>query len=134
MSSTFYDADTAPEPSEWLQIPEQERARLVKNYHVSVNARPSSMTRHCAMHVVIEDMLAKGFAPGKRAIVRFVSAGATRHEAVHALGRVWARFNRELWDGPSPEQLSTYQARMVQAINGLCVDDAGAVKGTRVDG
>ena len=117
--STHYNPDSAPDAREWLALPELERIRLAQNYHVSARIKVPSMKAHAAAHVAVENQIASGYGPSKRAVSRLLSEGLSRHEAVHAIGSVVAQFIYELNKTQAPEQQSSFQSRMGEAIEAL---------------
>lgn len=119
MAHTQYDPDVAPDARKWLALPEVERIRLAQNFHVAARIKVQSMKAHAAMHAAIENQIASGFGPSKRAIARLQSEGLSRHEAVHAIGSVVASFIYELGHGQNDEQRASFQSRMGSAIEDL---------------
>lgn len=119
MASTYYDPNVELDPQAWLALSELERIRLVQSHHVSTRVRVPNMKAHAAMHAAVENQIATGYGPSKRAIARLQSEGLTRHEAVHAVASVVAQFIYELNTGQTAEQQSSFQSRMGQAIEGL---------------
>jgi hypothetical protein len=67
----------------------------------------------------VENQVASGYGPSRKAIARLVSEGLSRHEAVHAIGSVVAQFIYELNKGQTPEQQVSFQSRMGEAISQL---------------
>ncbi|MDC6170493.1 DUF1841 family protein [Paucibacter sp. XJ19-41] len=119
MARTFYNPDETPDPGTWLAMPEVDRIRLVLNQHISARAKVPGMKLHAAMHVVVENQIASGYGPSKRAVARLQSEGLSRHDAIHAIAFVIAQFIFELNQGQTPEQQSSYQSRMAAAIEQL---------------
>ncbi|MGD9713650.1 MAG: hypothetical protein AB7V46_16540, partial [Thermomicrobiales bacterium] len=68
MSRTRYSPDTDPDPGRWLALSEQERHRRVQSYHASVGRGVPNLKLHSTMHVVVENQLASGYGPSKRAL------------------------------------------------------------------
>jgi hypothetical protein len=119
VASTYYDPESAPDARQWLALSELERIRLAQNHHVSARVKASKMKTHAVIHVVVENQVASGYGPSKKAIARLVAEGLSRHEAVHAIGAVFAHFSYELINGQTPEQQASFQLRMGEAINQL---------------
>jgi hypothetical protein len=119
MPRTHYDPDVAPDPREWLALPESERIRLAQSYHVAGRVKVPSMKAHAAVHAAVENQIASGYGPSRKAVARLQSEGLSRHEAVHAIGSVIAQFIYELGQGQSEEQRASFQARMGEAIEKL---------------
>ena len=89
-----YDADRAPEPGAWKAAAQEERLRSVEAHHLALARPHPPMPKprvHAALHLVVEDQLASGEPPEvRRALERLVAGGLTRHDALHAVGRVAA--------------------------------------------
>lgn len=134
MSRTYYSPDTAPDPKEWLALPEQERQRVVQNHHVQARVKVPNLKLHSAMHVVVENQLAGGYGPSKCAVERLQSEGLTRHDAVHAIASVVSRFVFELLKSPTAEQQASHQSRMGAAIDALTAATWLSDTGTSSDG
>lgn len=83
-----YDAETAPEASEWLGSDEGERILLVERYHRDARIRMPQRARrlHACIHTAVENQLADKDEPVVRALERLMSEGLSRHEALHAIG------------------------------------------------
>jgi hypothetical protein len=116
MPRTHYDPDVAPDPREWLALPESERIRLAQSYHVAGRLKVPSMKAHAAAHAAVENQIASGYGPSRKAIVRLQSEGLSRHEAVHAIGSVIGQFIYDLGQGQSEEQRALFQARMEKQL------------------
>lgn len=119
MTSTYYDPESAPDPNDWLALPENERIRVVRSYHAARKLSAPSMKAHAALHVVIENQLASGYGPSKRAVARLLSDGLSRHEAIHAVASVVTQFIYESTQGQTETQRMTFQARLNDAIERL---------------
>ena len=91
--SKRYDPLRAPKPDEWLDLDEQERIDLAARFHKAAHLPLPNLTAHAAFHVVVENQAALGAeTPVAEAIDRLVGEGLDRHEAVHAVGMVFATF------------------------------------------
>lgn len=119
MAQTYYDPDVAPSASEWLALRELERLRLAQSYHVAARFKVPSVKAHAAVHAAVENQIATGYGPSKRAIDRLQSEGLSRHEAVHAIGSVVTQFIYELGQGQTEEQRASFQTRMGAVIEQL---------------
>lgn len=83
-----YDGDRDPDAEAWLALDEGERLRLVEAHHEGIegHARMPRPRLHAALHLVVEDQLARGEPPEvRRAVARLRAGGLPRHEAVHAV-------------------------------------------------
>jgi hypothetical protein len=86
-----YDPLQAPDPKEWNALDEQERIRLVEQYHRRAGIRLPNVTVHAVIHAVIENQIALGDElPVRRTLQRLMSEGLDRHDAIHAIGSVLA--------------------------------------------
>ena len=89
-----YDADQAPAPATWLGAAEEARERAVRAYHAGLADQPpvERPGLHAALHVTVENQIAAGDPAETAATLRrLVSAGTTRHEAIHAVASVVLR-------------------------------------------
>jgi len=119
MAITYYDPNDEPNAQAWLALSELERIRVAQSYHVSARVKVPNLKLHATMHAAVENQVATGYGPTKRALSRLQSEGLSRHEAVHAVAAVMAEFIFELSRGPTAEQQATFQSRMGEAIEGL---------------
>lgn len=86
-----YDPLVAPDPTEWLDLDEDERVELVAAYHRRAGIRVPSEASHAAIHVGVETQIALGDPPeARRAMDRLIAQGLDRHDALHAVGYVLA--------------------------------------------
>jgi hypothetical protein len=95
MSSTYYDPDKPPKPSEWLAIGEHERIRLAQNFHVAARIKLPDPKAHALYHAIVENQIAQGYGPSCRAIERLQREGLSRHDAIHAIASVVAEVTFE---------------------------------------
>jgi len=99
MNDTFYDPDHAPDPCEWLDLDEQERIMLAKDYHTASRIKMPDVDVHASVHVVVENQIAEGFTPTCRAMDRLQKEGLVRHDAVHAVGSVVVKIMHDTMHG-----------------------------------
>lgn len=86
-----YDALEAPDPTEWLDLDEDESTRLVEAYHRRAGISVPNEAMHAAIHVAVENQIALDDPPAtRRAMARLMAEGLDRHEALHAVGSVLA--------------------------------------------
>jgi hypothetical protein len=83
-----YDANEGPDPGIWSSLEHTERIDLVAAYHREVQLPGDGDELHIAVHVAIEDHLARGPTEVSWMITRLVDDGLTRHDAIHAIGDV----------------------------------------------
>lgn len=85
----LYDAQTAPDPTQWLQLDEQKRIALVEDFHRRKSEKADGNRLHVLIHVTVETQIAMNEPLAAReAVERLMAEGVDRHEAVHALGLV----------------------------------------------
>jgi hypothetical protein len=88
-----YNPLQAPDPATWLALPEQDRIDLVATCQKQAGVKTPLPDIHTFMHATIENQIASPESPqAKRAMDRLLADGLDRHEAVHAIGSVLARF------------------------------------------
>jgi Domain of unknown function (DUF1841) len=86
-----YDPLEAPDPEEWLELDEQERIDLVRDYHRRAGIRPPNEKLHATLHAIVEAQIALGDeTPAGRIAQRLIGEGLDRHDAIHAIGMVLA--------------------------------------------
>jgi len=97
-----YNPFETPGPQEWLDLDEEERLRLVEDYHRRARVRLPNAKLHAVMHVIIENQIALGNeTPVQRTAQRLMDEGLDRHDAVHAIGSVLAGHMLDLTRQPS---------------------------------
>jgi hypothetical protein len=91
MARLRYDPDSPIDPEAWLEFDESIRIDAIRDYHQRKRIRLPNDTVHALMHVAVENQVCLGDAyPAKSALMRLISEGLMRHEAVHAVGSVLA--------------------------------------------
>ena len=96
-----YDPLQAPDPKEWSAMDEQERIRLVEQYHRRAGVRLPNVKAHAVIHAVIESQIALGDEiPVRRTLQRLMSEGLDRHDAIHAIGSILAEHIFDLISTP----------------------------------
>jgi hypothetical protein len=84
-----YDPHEHVNSDAWRALDESERTRLVVRYHQRQRIRVPNETVHALVHVIVENQVALGDAfPAKSVLLRLMSEGLDRHDAVHAIGSV----------------------------------------------
>lgn len=119
MSANYYDPERAPDAAEWFALDEAERLRVVRNYHVSARIKTRDVKLHAWDHVIIENQLAMGFGPSRRAIQRLQAEGLTRHEAIHAMAAVVVKCLQENPYGANAVSAKVMQTRMNAELEAL---------------
>lgn len=118
MTTNFYDANSAPDPSEWHSLSVAERIRLVRSYHQTRRIKLRNVKLHTALHVAVEQHVAQGYGPTCRTMERLQTEGLTRHEAIHAIASVLSKFTDEL-SNPETRPQEDFNRRMNAAIEAL---------------
>jgi|SRR5712692_9939735 len=86
-----YDPSVDPDPSEWLELSEGERIELVAEYHRAAGGSVPNPTLHAAIHTTVETQIAMGEElPVHHTLMRLMTEGLERHDAIHAIGSVLA--------------------------------------------
>ena len=117
-----YDPAHAPEPERWLALSEGKRIRFVRDYHVQAKIELPSVKVHAAMHVIVENQIAGGFEPSKRAMIRLQKQGLSRHDAVHAIGSAVAECLFEaskMQPNAEPDELQAQIAATIERLDAL---------------
>lgn len=117
-----YDPLQAPDPTEWLDLDEDERMQFVQAYHRRAGIDLPEDGNHSVLHVVIENQIALGDPPAaRRAMERLTAEGLDRHDALHAVGCVLIG---HLWElaqaGASPP--ASPDDSYAEALDRLTVD------------
>lgn len=90
-----YNPLKAPNPQDWLALDEGVRIILVMEYHSKIEEDHPGSHAHAIIHTIIENQIALGDeAPVKSTIERLIKEGLDRHDAIHAVGSVLAKY---LW-------------------------------------
>ena len=117
-----YDPLEAPDPKEWLELGEQERIDLVRDYHRRARIRLPNENLHATVHAIVEAQIALGDeTPARRTTQRLMDDGLDRHEAIHAIALVLVEFMRDLMN--APESGTDPNAPYFAALERLTVDD-----------
>jgi hypothetical protein len=83
-----YDANDAPDQQIWSYLDHTERIDLVAAYHRDTHFPGDCDELHIAVHVVIEDHIARGPTEVSWMLTRLADEGLSRHDAIHAIGDV----------------------------------------------
>ena len=115
--ATDYDPERAPDPATWLQMPKQERQRHVRMAHLALveAMRGHELQLHAGMHEAVETQLAENAPPQVAAtLARLQGAGMSRHEAIHAIARVFMRRMQVVLTTEQPFDDDAYVAELVE--------------------
>jgi hypothetical protein len=83
-----YNPEKAPDPEKWRALEEPQRLDAVSTHHRRMRVKVPKADIHAAIHVIVENQLAEGFALATEALDRLRAEGLDRHEAIHAIGSV----------------------------------------------
>ena len=87
-----YDPHKHVDADAWLELDESERTHLAFQYHRRKRIRLPNENLHATIHVIVENQVALGDAyPAKAVLLRLMSEGLDRHDAIHAIGSVLAK-------------------------------------------
>ncbi len=88
-----YDPECDPNPEAWLAIDEDERLSFISGYHKKARIKLPNLIVHAALHAIVENQVAMGDEiPVRRTLKRLLAEGLDRHDAIHAIGSVLAKF------------------------------------------
>jgi hypothetical protein len=110
----MYDANRAPEPN-WLSCAPADKLRQVTAFHAVQRVAAGPLKSHAALHVIVEDLIARGDGPVVRSMARLQQQGMTRHEALHAVGETVASHRHKHAVAPA----DGWQRRLNDALNAL---------------
>ena len=85
-----YEPTEPVDATAWLALDEAERLRIVERYHKHRGDVVPSPRMHSIVHTAIETQLSEGHPAAARALARMLAEGLDRHDAVHAVGSVFA--------------------------------------------
>jgi len=123
-SPTLYDADRPPNGAAWLALRDAEKLRLVVSFHAANRQASGRHKSHAAMHVALEDRVARGDGPVVRALARLQQQGKARHDALHAVGEVMARHLPRLDATPDGADAGAWQRRLNEALEQMSATSA----------
>jgi len=85
-----YDPTAGPDPEDWLALDEAEQLDAVLRQHKRAKERAGNLRLHSLIHATVETQLAQGHPQACAALARLLGEGLERHEAIHAIGSVFA--------------------------------------------
>ncbi len=111
-----YDPETAPNPSKWLELDEQERSHLIEAHHKRARVKLPNMTLHAMIHQIVENQIALKIKATIDAMDRLMGEDLCRHDAIHAIGCVLSEHLNDLRLAEDPDLLAdpqgTYEAKV----------------------
>ncbi|HEY4922515.1 MAG TPA: DUF1186 domain-containing protein [Xanthobacteraceae bacterium] len=87
---TAYDPLIEPDSGQWTALDEDERLRLVKDYHRRAGIDLPQEDLHASIHAAVENQIAELDERTYRKLDALIAEGLDRHEAIHAIGSVLA--------------------------------------------
>jgi hypothetical protein len=95
-----YDPTLNLEPAKWGLLDEDEKLQLVQKYHERFDPDMPDLGLHSVVHTIVENQVALGGeTPVAANLVRLVSEGLDRHDAVHAIASVLVNYLHEMLSG-----------------------------------
>lgn len=102
-----YDPDKGPDLNEWRDLDESERIEVVRRYHRKAGIELPNEQIHAAMHVIVENQIAEGDRiPVRETLVRLMSEGLDRHDALHAIATILAELLYGSLKNTAPDDLN----------------------------
>lgn len=114
-----YDADQPTDPAAWLACAPADKLRLVVAFHARQRLPSGGLKSHAALHVVLEDRVARGEGPVVRALARLQQQGMARHDALHAMGDVLGSHLRLKDEALGTADAAGWQRRLNEALEQL---------------
>ena len=99
-----YDPETAPDPTEWLELEEDERIRWISTYHRHARTKLPNLNIHAALHAVVENQIAEELQTVRETVARLQTEGLSRHDAIHAVASVMVGRLQDLLREGAPAQ------------------------------
>jgi hypothetical protein len=95
-----YNPNVTPDFEVWNALDEAERVLIVERYHKRKHIHIPNQTAHAIFHVIVENQIAMGDELNvARTLRRLMSEGLNRHEALHAVGSVFAEHMHSMLSG-----------------------------------
>jgi len=114
-----YNPDIAPDPTEWLEMDEQQRIQLAIIYHKNEKIHLPRIKAHGAFHTIIENQIAEGVPAVVSAMNRLTKQGLSRHDCIHAIGSVLAEHLHEMMTTNVNDSAEVTNARYAVAVERL---------------
>jgi len=94
-----YNPHQNPDAEAWLAMDDGEKSILVQDYHETKGIEIEGMRMHCSIHVAVENQLALKVPEVVIAYRKLRQKNVTRHNALHAIGNVFAVFFYDIMKG-----------------------------------
>jgi len=120
-----YDALTAPDPADWLDLDQEERIILIRDHHrkTRVPLDGARLEIHSTIHAIVENQLAMGDPPSvRRTLDRLRIEGLDRHDAIHAIGSVLMGHMHKLMTTKREDLAADVNEPYVRALEALTAD------------
>lgn len=99
-----YNPLIAPDPEEWLEADDVDNVLLILEHHRKARVKLPNEELHAVIHLTVENQAALGDeTPVAEALLRLMSEGLDRHDAIHAVGCVLTEHLRRLLTGSDSE-------------------------------
>lgn len=100
-----YDPMQAPDSTEWHNASQSGHMTRIEKYHRQEDIVPENLPTHVYIHLMVENQL---LAPGgdvvRETFTRLIKSGLDRHSAIHVIGSLYLRYEREL-PRPHPDAI-----------------------------
>jgi len=112
-----YNPLKQPIPEEWLELDEDERICLVRDFHETFNEMPEdALNLHTMFHVIVENQIAGNVEFIRETIAKLIRQGLDRHDAVHAIASIVCEDIFDLTKGNKQEFSAKQYRRKLEKI------------------
>ncbi len=111
----YYDPDRSVDPKEWMDLDEDRRIHLIRQYHRRRRLKLPNANLHAVIHCIVESQVALGEElPAQKTLARLLEEGLNRHDAIHAMGSVLADhlFNLMKTKSRGPDVQAEYNRKL----------------------
>ncbi len=100
-----YKPSRNPNPEEWLDLEEEERISLIREFHdcQEDDLPDDAKEMHSVLHAIVENQLVLEVEPVPGTIAKLTRQGLDRHEAIHAIGAILCEDIFDLMKGNTGE-------------------------------
>ncbi len=113
-----YDPNRELDVEAWFELDEEERISAVMDYHRRARIKLPNLKVHAVLHTIVENQAALGADyPVAGKLEQLMGEGLDRHEAVHAIGSVLARYIFEVQQGRITEEFNEAYLRDLAALS-----------------
>ena len=112
-----YDPDKNPDSKEWLALDEEQKVRLIEQYHRKNGIRSRNQRLQALIHVKVENHIALGHRiPVKATLLKLLCEGLSRPDAIHTLGMVFRKRTRDSADNRTNVELRASDYRELEQL------------------